>query len=124
MVHERVAFGEKTSKAEIRAEARSRRSEMLSDYKQDLFDASKIQPARNAVRPSVPDHRQESRVVHERVAIGETVSKAERRSAFTSHRSNMLSDPARERITSEVQETRSAVRPRQDPNPDPGSTEG
>lgn len=51
IVHERVAFGEKVSKVERRSGAGSHRSGTLTEYAQEGLEASKVQQARNAVRP-------------------------------------------------------------------------
>lgn len=72
----------------------------------------------------MPEQQQKNSIVHERVAFGEKVSKAKRRSGAGSHRRNMLTEHVQELVdASKVQQARSAVRPRQDLNPDPGATE-
>ena len=124
IVHERVAFGEKVSNVGRRSGAGSHRSNMLTEHVQEVVDVSRVQKARNAVRPSMPGRQQKSSIVHERVAFGEKVSNVERRSGTGSHRSNMLTEHVQEVVdVSRVQKARSAVRPRQDPNPDPEATE-
>ena len=112
IVHERVDFGGKASKAERRSGAGSHRSNMLTEHVQELVDPSKIQKARSAVRPSMRGQQQTSSIVHERVDFGGKASQAERRSGAGSHRSNMLTEHVQELVDpSKVQKARSAVRP-------------
>jgi hypothetical protein len=51
IVDERVAFGEKVSKVGRRSGAGSHRSGTVTEYAQEDIDDSKVQQARNAVRP-------------------------------------------------------------------------
>jgi|GEM_PF-6545206 len=124
VVHERVAFGAEPSQAARRSGVGSHRSNMLAEHVQEMVDTLKVQKARSAVRPSILRQQQKSSIVHERVAFGATLSKADRHSGAGSHRSNMLTEHVQEMVDdSKVLKTRSAVRPRQDLNADPRATE-
>jgi ribosomal protein L19E len=117
-VHERVAFGTKPSKMARRSGAGSHRSNMVIEHVQEVLGASRVQKARNAVRPPVLRQQQKSGVVHERVAFGSKPSKIPRRSGVGSHRSMMRTEHTQEKAdASTIQKPRSAVRPRRDPNP-------
>jgi hypothetical protein len=124
-VHERVAFGEKTSKADRRIGAGSHRSGTVSRQLPEDVALSSARESRKAVRPR-PDviHHEKPGIVHERVAFGEKVSRVERRSAAGSHRSGTLTEYARERVDAiKTRQGRNVVRPRRGLNIDPGAKE-
>jgi hypothetical protein len=125
IVHERVAFGEKSSKVERRSGAGSHQSGTLTKYALEHVETSKTRQARNAVRPRRDlKGLEKPSIVHERVAFGEKTSKVERRSGAGLHRSGTITKYARERVdAAKTRLARNSVRPRRGLVPDPRAKE-